>query len=224
MVDRHGPVWIGALGKANIEKNIDADENTLFRLASTSKMLVALSVLKLVEEGELNLNARLSDLAPEIAYNRILRRESLARMERVESTSAAREGQRQTGYGLNNYSSLHEQWVYREHGGGFDGAMAELSYLPEAMVAHVITINSKNVSAFRKFSELIRDYETRSLPDKRVESEQAVTDQHREIAGLYYSIASRVQKLAVMYHAADSMDGAGFGLSGNRRDKSERDR
>ena len=68
MVDKNGPVWIGAIGKANKEHNITADENTLFRIGSTSKMFVSLSVLKLVEQGKLSLADKVSDLAPEIAF------------------------------------------------------------------------------------------------------------------------------------------------------------
>lgn len=68
MIDDKGPIWIDAIGKANIEKGIDADKNTLFRIGSTSKMFVALSVLKLVEEGKLSLSDKLMDLAPEISY------------------------------------------------------------------------------------------------------------------------------------------------------------
>jgi CubicO group peptidase (beta-lactamase class C family) len=353
MVDQNGPVWTGALGKANIEKNIDADENTLFRIASTSKMFVALSVLKLMEEGKLTLNDKLTDLAPEIAFrnqweetnpirlvhllehttgwdethypefghndptlaalkqgldfhphsrqsrwvpgtrfsytnsgpgvaayivekvtgqsfedyvqqhffdplgmtsttfllsetvkrrgatlygqdkkpleyshlimrpsgamnasardmaklaeffihrgrgngNRILSENSLDRMERVESTSGAKAGQ-ETGYGLNNYSSPHKQWVYRGHDGGFDGAMSEFAYLPEAKLGHAIMINSKNVLAFKKLSMLLRDYETRDLPDKVVETQQMITDRHREIEGFYYPINPRLQMFA----------------------------
>jgi len=68
MVNEDGPVWIGAIGKADIENDIDADEATLFRIGSTSKMFVALSILKLLEEGRLSLDDRLSDLAPGVAF------------------------------------------------------------------------------------------------------------------------------------------------------------
>lgn len=68
MVAESGPTWVGAIGKANLEDDIDADENSLFRIGSTSKMFVALSVLKLVEEGKLSLSDRLADLAPEIEF------------------------------------------------------------------------------------------------------------------------------------------------------------
>ncbi len=68
VVDKDGSVWTAGLGEANREKHIKADENSLFRIASASKMFAGLSVLKLVEEGKLHLTDKLHDLAPEIAY------------------------------------------------------------------------------------------------------------------------------------------------------------
>lgn len=68
IVNEDGPEYVGALGKANVENDIDADADTLFRIGSTSKMFVALSVLQLVEEGRLSLDDRLADLAPEIQF------------------------------------------------------------------------------------------------------------------------------------------------------------
>lgn len=68
LVNKEGPVWIAGLGKANIEKNVDANENTMFRIGSTSKMFVSLSILKLQEEGRLNLHDRVRDLVPEIEF------------------------------------------------------------------------------------------------------------------------------------------------------------
>ncbi|MES2823059.1 MAG: serine hydrolase [Pseudomonadota bacterium] len=68
IANQDGPIWIAGLGEANREKHIKADENSLFRIGSTSKIFVGLSVLKLVEEGKLHLNDKLQDLAPEIAF------------------------------------------------------------------------------------------------------------------------------------------------------------
>lgn len=68
MIDETGPIWIGALGKANIENDTVADENSLFRIGSISKMFVSLSILKLVEQGQLSLSDKLIDLAPDIAF------------------------------------------------------------------------------------------------------------------------------------------------------------
>lgn len=350
MVDETGPVWVGAMGKANFENDIGADENTLFRIGSTSKMFVALSVLKLVEEGRLSLDDRLADLAPEIAFEnpweetdpvrivhllehttgwddihlpeyahsdpdpitlregldfhphsrisrwkpgsrmsycnagppvaayvvekvtgleferyvykhffapigmayatyrlsddfrekgvtsyangnkpqdywhisirpsgainatphdmakmvafflnrgavngrQLISPESLQRMERTESTSAAKAGQ-QAGYGLNNYSSVHESWVYRAHHGGVNGGITEFAYLPEANTGHAVMINSDDGRSFREITRLVSDYETRNLQPAIVESTTAVGPEHEVIAGLYYPINSRQQ-------------------------------
>ncbi len=62
-------VWIGGLGKADIEKNIAVNENTMFRLGSISKMMVSLAILKLQEEGKLNLKDKIKDIIPEIKFD-----------------------------------------------------------------------------------------------------------------------------------------------------------
>ncbi len=68
LIDKGEPVWITSLGKTNLAENTLADENTLFRIGSISKMFIGLAVLKLVEEGQLNLNDRVRDLVPEISF------------------------------------------------------------------------------------------------------------------------------------------------------------
>lgn len=68
LVNEDGPYWIAGLGEADREKHINADENTMFRIGSVSKMFVALSVMKLVEQGKLHLNDELKVLAPEIMF------------------------------------------------------------------------------------------------------------------------------------------------------------
>jgi len=55
--------------KGNIENNIDVNENTMFRLGSISKMMVSLAVLKLQEQGKLNLKDKIRDIIPEIKYD-----------------------------------------------------------------------------------------------------------------------------------------------------------
>ncbi len=68
LVNKNGPYWIAGLGEANIETHTPADENTLFRIGSISKMFAALAILKLQEEGKLNLNNKVRDLVPEIEF------------------------------------------------------------------------------------------------------------------------------------------------------------
>ena len=69
MLSCDSTVWIGGLGKADIEKNIAVNENTMFRLGSVSKMMVSLAILKLQEEGKLNLKDKIKDIIPEIKFD-----------------------------------------------------------------------------------------------------------------------------------------------------------
>ncbi|MGB7282078.1 MAG: serine hydrolase domain-containing protein [Candidatus Acidiferrum sp.] len=59
-------LWCGGFGKADIASGRDITCDTEFRVGSISKSFVALALLKLQEEGKINLEARLKDLAPEI--------------------------------------------------------------------------------------------------------------------------------------------------------------
>jgi CubicO group peptidase (beta-lactamase class C family) len=68
LVNHEGPQWITGLGLASLEQQTPADENTLFRIGSISKMFVGIAVLKLVEEGRVSLDDKLRDLAPDIAF------------------------------------------------------------------------------------------------------------------------------------------------------------
>ena len=350
LVDQDGPLWVGSLGKANMESAVDADEETMYRIGSTSKMFVALSVLQLVEQGRLSLDDRVADLAPEIEFenrwedsdpvrvahllehttgwddihlpeyahndptpatlkegldyhphSRITRwkpgtrfsycnagppvaayivqkitgqdfetyvqenffdpmgmqtmtyrlnsdmtehgatlynngnqpqdywhiimrpsgsinaspadmakfvqfyldrgrvdgvplvsEASLQRMERAETTSGARAGL-EVGYGLHNYSTAHEQFVFRAHNGGVNGGLTELAYLPQAGVGHAIMINSGDGEAMREIIRLVRAFETRNLVPPVVETQDEVTDKHRSIEGYYYPINPRQQ-------------------------------
>jgi len=59
-------LWCGGIGKADLASNRDVTCDTEFRVGSISKTFVALALLKLAEEGKINLYARLQDVAPEI--------------------------------------------------------------------------------------------------------------------------------------------------------------
>ncbi len=64
LVRRSGPEWIAGLGKADVAHKVPADADSLFRIGSLSKTFAALSILKLVEEGKLSLDAPLHKVAP----------------------------------------------------------------------------------------------------------------------------------------------------------------
>ncbi|MEM9676070.1 MAG: serine hydrolase domain-containing protein, partial [Bacteroidota bacterium] len=61
-------VWITGLGKANLENDVAANENTMFRIGSISKMYVSLAILKLQQEGQVSLKEKVRDLVPEIEF------------------------------------------------------------------------------------------------------------------------------------------------------------
>lgn len=63
----HGELlWCGGFGKADVASGRDVTCDTEFRVGSVSKTFIALALLKLEEEGKINLQARLQDLAPEV--------------------------------------------------------------------------------------------------------------------------------------------------------------
>jgi CubicO group peptidase (beta-lactamase class C family) len=59
-------LWCGGFGKADLTSNRDVTCDTEFRVGSISKSFVALALLKLQEDGKINLESRLRDVAPEI--------------------------------------------------------------------------------------------------------------------------------------------------------------
>jgi CubicO group peptidase (beta-lactamase class C family) len=68
LVQGDSTIWATSLGKANLETNVNADENTMFRIGSVSKMFVSLAILKLQEEGRISLDAKVRDLVPDVAF------------------------------------------------------------------------------------------------------------------------------------------------------------
>jgi CubicO group peptidase (beta-lactamase class C family) len=68
LVARGELLWCAGLGKADVAANRDATCDTEFRVGSISKTFVALALLKLQEEGKINLYARLQDVAPEVPF------------------------------------------------------------------------------------------------------------------------------------------------------------
>src|SRR2546422_8869057 len=61
-------LWCGGIGQADIAANRAVSCDTEFRVGSISKTFVALALLKLQEDGKINLYARLQDVAAEIPF------------------------------------------------------------------------------------------------------------------------------------------------------------
>lgn len=61
-------LWEGGMGEAHLDTQKPVDIHTQFRLGSITKGIIALGILKLVEEGHFTLASKLRDLAPEIPF------------------------------------------------------------------------------------------------------------------------------------------------------------
>ncbi len=68
IVANHEHIWTGGIGLADSESRLKANEDTLWRIGSISKMFVSLATLKLQEQGIIDLQDKLVDHAPEIPF------------------------------------------------------------------------------------------------------------------------------------------------------------
>ncbi len=59
-------LWTGGFGKADVAANRDVAGDTMFRVGSITKSFVALAALQLAEQRRLDLNLKVSEVAPEI--------------------------------------------------------------------------------------------------------------------------------------------------------------
>lgn len=67
VIARGGQVeWVAGLGSADLQTQRAADQDTLFRIGSISKSLLALAILREVEAGRLDLQATVATLAPDM--------------------------------------------------------------------------------------------------------------------------------------------------------------
>ncbi len=64
LVDREGLRWAGGVGVADLTTGRPVDADTQFRVASITKSVVALGVMRLVEQGRLDLDQPLRELMP----------------------------------------------------------------------------------------------------------------------------------------------------------------
>ena len=69
IVHKNGPEWVTGLGMADLASNRAATADTLFRIGSTSKTFISLSILMLVDQGKLSLDDPLHTLAPEVWFD-----------------------------------------------------------------------------------------------------------------------------------------------------------
>jgi hypothetical protein len=123
--------------------------------------------------------------------NQILTPESVARIERGESTVASAAGFAPYNYGLGNAAFPDKGPLFRGHNGGIDSFTSVYGYSLEANAGYVILANGGNgVDIGRPAAQLIQRYLTRNLEPHPA---PIVAVDHAKLAtyaGLYRSITS----------------------------------
>jgi CubicO group peptidase (beta-lactamase class C family) len=117
---------------------------------------------------------------------------NIDRMENPASTWAAKEGMK-IGYGLSNYWSIQDGYVYHGHDGGVAGGLTEMAYMPDYGVGYFFSINSGNGDAFRRMGKTVRAYITRSLPKPPLPPVALLPANAAEYAGWYEPDSPRVE-------------------------------
>lgn len=114
------------------------------------------------------------------------------RMETPTRTWEAQQGLK-AGYGLSNYTSVHDGFVYHGHNGGVNGGLTEMSYMPEYGVGYFYSINAGNGDAFDKIGDAIRAYVTRSLQRQPIPAAGSLPADAQQYAGWYEPASPRNQ-------------------------------
>jgi CubicO group peptidase (beta-lactamase class C family) len=160
-----------------------------------------------------SINASANDMAPYVTFylNRgnvngvqVMPAASIERMENPTRTWAAQEGLK-AGYGLSNYWSVNDGFVYHGHNGGVLGGLTELAYAPDFGVGYFFSINAGNGEAFEKISKTIRAYLTRQLTKPVVPPAGSLPADSEAYAGWYEPDSPRVQMFYFFERLANLM-------------------
>ncbi|HEY2830988.1 MAG TPA: serine hydrolase domain-containing protein, partial [Sporichthyaceae bacterium] len=73
LIARGNQVQTAAVGLADVEHNVPAARDSIFRLASITKPIVAAAVMQLIDEGRIGLDDPVGDWLPELASVRVVR-------------------------------------------------------------------------------------------------------------------------------------------------------
>jgi CubicO group peptidase (beta-lactamase class C family) len=123
----------------------------------------------------------------------LLQPASIERMETSETLPSAKLG-RMAGYGLYNYETCEDAFVFHGHDGGVAGGLTDLAYLPDYGRGYVIMINSGSGRALSRISELVRHYLIHGLiPPSLPPVAFVPAEVQRHYEGYYQDISPRVQ-------------------------------
>lgn len=127
-----------------------------------------------------------------VAGKQLLPASDIDRMEISTSTWAAKDGLK-AAYGLSNYWTIEDGFVYHGHNGGVEGGLTDMSYMPDYNVGYFFSINSGNGDAFEKVGKAIRAYITRNLAKPAIPPAAPLPSNAADYAGWYVPDSSRVK-------------------------------
>ncbi|MBA2726702.1 MAG: beta-lactamase family protein [Parachlamydiaceae bacterium] len=114
------------------------------------------------------------------------------RMEVPFSTWAAKDGL-QVGYGLHNYCTIHDGFVYHGHDGTVPGGLTAMEYLPYEGIGYFYSINSGKYEAFKKVGEIIRAYITSQLQKPAIPPVISLPENASAYTGWYEPSSPRME-------------------------------
>ena len=114
------------------------------------------------------------------------------RMEVPASTWAAKEGL-QAGYGLSNYCTSYDGFLYHGHDGNVPGGLTAMAYMPKEGFGYFYSLNSGNREAFKKVGAIIRAYITRQLQKPSLPSVVSLPETTYAYSGWYEPNSPRME-------------------------------
>jgi len=148
-----------------------------------------------------SINASAKDMAAYVQFylnrgavsgKQIVPAADIDRMEIPESTWAAKDGLK-FGYGLSNYASPEEGFVYHGHDGGVEGGLTNMAYMADQGVGYFFSINSGDGDAFEKIGKTIRAYITRNLQKPAVPPAAQLPANASDYEGWYEPDSPRIE-------------------------------
>jgi CubicO group peptidase (beta-lactamase class C family) len=148
-----------------------------------------------------SINASANDMASYVQFylNRgamngkmIVPASDINRMEIPHSSWAAKDGMKD-GYGLSNYWSIEDGFLYHGHDGGVEGGLTGMAYMADYNVGYFFSINSGNGDAFGKVAKAIRTYITNKLQRPPLPAAAPLPTVAAAYAGWYVPDSPRVE-------------------------------
>jgi CubicO group peptidase (beta-lactamase class C family) len=148
-----------------------------------------------------SINASANDMAAYVQFylnrgavsgKQLVPASDIDRMEIPKSSWAAQDGMK-AGYGLSNYWSVEDGFVYHGHDGGVEGGLTEMAYMADYNAGYFFSINSGNGDAFNKLAKAIRAYITNKLQRPSLPAAAPLPTVAAQYAGWYVPDSPRVE-------------------------------